>query len=211
AAAGCLSVWYVRRYGWTAREWFLLGWTIPSVVVCTLVHFGQAGYVLTFLPALVIFLSRVLVTALGHAGESLPHPRARAALTAAVVVLVVLVNTSFFVSARPAPRDFDTPRPTWVRQASDEAFDWIFSRRGAARARGRGAWIRRLHPRPVCGRRDRGAHRAGQFALVPLVPPRDVLPAGVRGLRAADRRPAPGISSVAPLHDDDDDTRDTDP
>jgi hypothetical protein len=96
------------------------------------VHFGQAGYVLTFLPALVIFLSRVLVTALGHAGESLPHPRARAALTAAVVVLVVLVNTSFFVSARPAPRDFDTPRPTWVRQASDEAFDWIFSRTAAA-------------------------------------------------------------------------------
>src|SRR2546427_4794821 len=37
-----------------------------------------------------IFLSRVLVTALGHAGESLPYPRARVALTAAVVVLVVL-------------------------------------------------------------------------------------------------------------------------
>jgi 4-amino-4-deoxy-L-arabinose transferase-like glycosyltransferase len=132
AAASFLSVWYVRRYGWTAREWFLLGWTIPSVAVCTLVHFGQAGYILTFLPALVIFLSRVLVTALGHAGESLPHPRARAALTAAVVVLVVLVNGSFFVSARPEPRDFDTPRPTWVRQAHDEAFDWIFSRTAAA-------------------------------------------------------------------------------
>jgi Protein of unknown function (DUF2723) len=132
AAAGFLSVWYVRRYGWGAREWFLTGWTLPSVTLCTLVHFGQAGYVLTFLPALVIFLSRVLVTALGHAGESLPHPRARAALTAAVVVLVVLVNTSFFVSARPAPRDLDTPRPTWVRQASDEAFDWIFSRTAAA-------------------------------------------------------------------------------
>ena len=132
AAAGFLSVWYVRRYGWGAREWFLLGWTIPPVAVCTLVHFGQAGYVLTFLPALVIFLSRVLVTALGHAGESLPHPRARVALTAAVLVLVVLVNGSFFVSARPAPRDFDTPRPTWVRQAHDEAFDWIFSRTAAA-------------------------------------------------------------------------------
>ncbi|PYN27918.1 MAG: hypothetical protein DMD99_00880 [Candidatus Rokuibacteriota bacterium] len=132
AAAGFLAVWYVRRHGWSAREWFLLGWTIPPVVVCTLVHFGQAGYVLTFLPALVIFLSRVLVTALGHAGESLPYPRARVALTAAVVVLVVLVNGSFFVSARPAPRDFDTPRPNWVRQAQDEAFDWIFSRTAGA-------------------------------------------------------------------------------
>src|SRR5438093_657312 len=132
AAAGFLAVWYVRRHGWSAREWFLLGWTIPPVVVCTLVHFGQAGYVLTFLPALVIFLSRVLVTALGHAGESLPYPRARVALTAAGVVLVGLVDGSFFVSARPAPRDFDTPRPTWVRQAQDEAFDWIFSRTAGA-------------------------------------------------------------------------------
>src|SRR2546428_445262 len=112
--------------------WFLLWWTLPSVIVCTLVHFGQAGYVLTFLPALVIFLSRVMVTALAHAGESLPHPRARVALTAAVVVLVVLVNGSFFVSARPAPRAFDTPRPDCVRQAQDEAFDWIFSRTAAA-------------------------------------------------------------------------------
>ena len=131
-AASFLAPWYVRREGWGSREWFLLWWTLPSVIVCTLVHFGQAGYVLTFLPALVIFLSRVMVTALAHAGESLPHPRARVALTAAVVVLVVLVNGSFFVSARPAPRDFDTPRPDWVRQAQDEAFDWIFSRTAAA-------------------------------------------------------------------------------
>jgi hypothetical protein len=132
AAAGFFTVWYVRRHGWSTREWFLLGWTIPSVVVCTLVHFGQAGYILTFLPALVIFLSRVLVTVLGHAGESLPNPRARVALTAAVVVLVVLVNGSFFVSARAAPRDFDTPRSNWIRQAQDEAFDWIFSRTAGA-------------------------------------------------------------------------------
>jgi hypothetical protein len=96
------------------------------------VHFGQAGYVLTFLPALVIFLSRVLVTALGHAAESLRYPRARVALTGAVVGLVVLVNGSFFVSARPTPRDFDTPRPAWIRQAQDEVFDWIFSRTAAA-------------------------------------------------------------------------------
>jgi hypothetical protein len=132
AAAALLAVWYVRRWGWTFREWFLLAWTVPPVLVYTLVHFGQAGYVLTFLPALVIFLSRVLVSALGQAAESLRYPRARVALTAAVVVLVVLVNGSFFVSARPAPRDFDTPRSPWVRQAQDEAFDWIFSRTAAA-------------------------------------------------------------------------------
>jgi hypothetical protein len=132
AAAGFLVPWYVRRYGWSEREWFWLGWTLPPLAVCTLVHFGQAGYVLTFLPALVIFLSRVLVTALGHAGEAFPHPRARVALTAVAVALVVLVNGSFFVSARPALRDFDTPQPAWVRQARDEAFDWIFSRTARA-------------------------------------------------------------------------------
>ena len=70
AAASLLTVWYVRRWGWTSREWFLLAWTVPPVLVYTLVHFGQAGYVLTFLPALVIFLSRVLVTALGAAGAA---------------------------------------------------------------------------------------------------------------------------------------------
>jgi 4-amino-4-deoxy-L-arabinose transferase-like glycosyltransferase len=132
ALAGLFSVWYVRRFGRSSREAFLLAWTVPPVLVYTLVHFGQAGYVLTFLPALVIFLSRVLVTALGHAAESLRYPRARVALTGAVVGLVVLVNGSFFVSARPTPRDFDTPRPAWIRQAQDEVFDWIFSRTAAA-------------------------------------------------------------------------------
>jgi hypothetical protein len=36
------------------------------------------------------------------------------------------------VSARPAPRDFDTPRPGWMKTAQDEAFDWIWSRTAAA-------------------------------------------------------------------------------
>ncbi len=132
AAAVVLSVWYVRRCGWGRREWFLLGWTTPPVLVYTLVHFGQAGYVLTFLPALVIFLSRVLVTALARAAELARYPKARAALTGAAVTLVVVVDGSFFVSARSLPRSFDTPKPPWVRQAEDEAFDWVLSRTAAA-------------------------------------------------------------------------------
>src|SRR5262249_18033551 len=104
AAAGLLTVWYVRRCGWTFREWFLLGWTVPPVLVYTLVHFGQAGYVLTFLPALVIFLSRVLVSALGQAAEALRDPRARAALTASVALLEVPVHGSFSGALSPAPR-----------------------------------------------------------------------------------------------------------
>ena len=53
-------------------------------------------------------------------------------MVAAVVTLVVLVNGAFFVSARPWDRDFEAPRPAWLQQAHDEAFDWIFSRTAAA-------------------------------------------------------------------------------
>jgi len=130
ALAAALVPWYARRHGVGAREWFLVTWAVPAILVYTLVHFGQAGYVLTFLPALVILLSRVLLVALGSALA--PRPRLRAAVAVAVVTLVVLVNGSFFVSARPAPRDFAATKPSWVQRAQDEAFDWIFSRTAAA-------------------------------------------------------------------------------
>jgi hypothetical protein len=130
AVAAVLLPWYVRRHGFGTRERFLVAWTVPPVLVYTLVHFGQAGYVLTFLPALVILLTHVLLVALGSAVTL--APRLRAAAAGLVVTLVVIVNTSFFVSARPAPRDFDTSRPAWMKTAQDEAFDWIFSRTAAA-------------------------------------------------------------------------------
>jgi hypothetical protein len=123
---------YVRRHGWGRREWFLVSWVVPPVLVYTLVHFGQAGYVLTFLPALVIYLSRVLLASFPGGVALAGHPRVRAAVAAAVVVAVVLVNGSFFVSARPLPRDFDTPKPAWRQMAEDEAFDWIWSCTAAA-------------------------------------------------------------------------------
>ena len=56
---------------------------VPPVIFYTLVHFGQAGYVLTFLPALVILLSRVLVWAVAAGSERLRRPNWRWALTAA--------------------------------------------------------------------------------------------------------------------------------
>jgi len=125
-----LLPWYVRRHGLGAREWFLVTWALPAVLVYTLVHFGQAGYVLTFLPALVILFSHVVLVALGSLLSA--RPRLRAAVAVAVVMFIVLVNGAFFVSARPAPRDFDSARPGWVQQAQDEASDWIFSRTAAA-------------------------------------------------------------------------------
>ncbi len=132
ALAALLVPWYVRRHGWGRREWFLLGWTIPPVLVYTLVHFGQAGYVLTFLPALVVLLSRVLVTALREAAPFGGRRPLQAAVAAAAVVLVVLVNGNFFVNARPLTRDFDRAQSPWLKTAHDDAFDWIFSRTAAA-------------------------------------------------------------------------------
>ena len=127
-----LVPWYVRRHAWGQREWFLLAWTVPPVLVCTLVHFGQAGYVLTFLPALVILLSRVLLAALARVAERVPRVWVRGALAATAVMLIVLANGAFFVSARPLARDFDTRQPAWLQTARHEAFDWIFSRTAAA-------------------------------------------------------------------------------
>ncbi len=166
-------------------------WTVPPVLVYTLVHFGQAGYVLTFLPALVILL---VARAAGGAG---PRRRAGAERAGARRArrrrgdLIVLVNGAFFVSARPLAARL---RPAQARLApdapSDEAFDWIFSRTAAA-LREHEEVVRDLRGRdprtlPVRGHRHR--HRAGQHALVPVAASRDVLPAGVRDLRAAGRR-----------------------
>src|SRR5204863_445773 len=53
-------------------------------------------------------------------------------LAATAVIVIVLANGAFFVSARPARRDFDAQKSGWRRTAEHEAFDWIFSRTAAA-------------------------------------------------------------------------------
>ena len=124
---------YARRQRWGGREWFLSVWIVPPGVFYTLVHFGQAGYVLTFLPALVILLSRVLVWAVAAGSTRLRRPNWRWALTTAVLLPLVLVNTGFFVSARPLPREFDhRSSDSWMWRARDELHDWIMSRTAAA-------------------------------------------------------------------------------
>jgi hypothetical protein len=124
---------YARRVGWRAQEWFLLAWIVPPGIFYTLIHFGQAGYVLTFLPALVILLSRVLVWAVEAGSERLRRPNWRWALTAAALLPLVLISTGFFVSARPLPREFNNrDGDSWVWRARDEFHDWIMSRTAAA-------------------------------------------------------------------------------
>src|SRR6266542_4222299 len=85
----------IRRAGWRSREWFLLAWILPPAAFYALVHFGQAGYVLTFLPALVILLARALVEAVAAGTERLRRPNWRWALTTAALVPLVLINTNF--------------------------------------------------------------------------------------------------------------------
>jgi hypothetical protein len=124
---------HVRRRGWEREDRFLLGWMIPPAAFYTLVHFGQAGYVLTFLPALVLLLSRALVDTVAAGTTRLRRPNWRWALTAAALVPMILVNTGFFVSARPAPREFaNRSGETWRWRAADEFHDWIMSRTVAA-------------------------------------------------------------------------------
>jgi len=124
---------YVWRRGWGRDERFLLAWIGPPVAFYALVHFGQAGYVLTFLPGLVILLARTLVEAVTAGSERLRRPNWRWALSAAVLVPLVLINTGFFVSARPLPREFNNragDRRAW--RALDELHDWVMSRTAAA-------------------------------------------------------------------------------
>jgi Protein O-mannosyl-transferase TMEM260-like len=128
---------YARRRGWGRPEWFLVGWMLPAVAFYTLVHFGQAGYVLSFLPALVILLSRALVELVSAGSESLRLPHWRQAMTVAALIPLVMVNTGFFVSARPERRDFDSRRSeawldAWAWKARDELHDWVMSRTAAA-------------------------------------------------------------------------------
>ncbi len=105
----------------------------PPAAFYTLVHFGQAGYVLTFLPALVLLLTRALVDTVAAGAERLRRPNWRWALTTAVLVPMLLINTSFFVSARPAPREFEhRSGDAWRWRARDEFHDWIMSRTVAA-------------------------------------------------------------------------------
>jgi hypothetical protein len=133
AQAGVGLPLYTRRVGWGREDWFLVAWTVPPAAFYTLVHFGQAGYVLTFLPALVILLSRVLVEVVAAGSERLRRPNWRWGLTAAVLVPLSLASTAFFVSARPVPREFNNRTGgTWVWRARDEAHDWIMSRTAAA-------------------------------------------------------------------------------
>jgi hypothetical protein len=126
-----------RRNGWGRPEQFLLIWTLPAFLFYALVHFGQAGYVLTYLPALVILLSRVLIVSIETITRNVVWPVARWSVMGAVIGVLVLMNGAFFVSAKPSPRAFrsahsDSRIDHWVNQVRADYHDWIESRTAAA-------------------------------------------------------------------------------
>jgi hypothetical protein len=123
----------VRRAGWGAQGWFLVLWIAPPVLFYVLGHFGQAGYVLTFLPAVVILLARAMVETIAAGSARRVRPERRWALTLAALVPLVLLNTAFFVSARPTPRDYSRPEAEgWRFRPRGELHEWIMSRTAAA-------------------------------------------------------------------------------
>ncbi len=123
---------YWRAGTWGRAEWFLLAWVVPPVLVYTFVHFGQAGYVLTFLPALVILLSRVLLATLERAALCLARPQWRWGFVAATLTVLVFATGAFFVSARPLPVDYEVPRQGLVGRVKEDAQQWLWSRTAAA-------------------------------------------------------------------------------
>jgi hypothetical protein len=93
--------------------------------------------VLTYLPALEIHLSRVLVVSVDAATRQVVWPRARWAVIGAVIGVLVLTNGAFFVSAKPMPQEYDAKRGSsridrWVHQARLDYHEWIGSRTAAA-------------------------------------------------------------------------------
>jgi hypothetical protein len=123
----------VRRAGWGPEGRFLALWIAPPVLFYVLGHFGQAGYVLTFLPAVVILLARALVETVTAGSAPRVRPERRWALTLAALVPLVLINTAFFVSARPTPRDYSRPEAEgWGFRPRGELHEWIMSRTAAA-------------------------------------------------------------------------------
>ncbi len=196
----------LRRRGFGIEQRFLILWIATPVLFYTLVHFGQAGYVLTFLPALVILLAHALVESLAAGSMRLRRPHWRFAVTCAALVALVFLNTAFFVSARPIPLDFSKPEADgWGVKLRGEVHQWIMSRTAAA-LREHEAVIRTyvdVDPPDVRPGHHCADHRDGQPALVSVAAPRDVLSARVPDLPALARPGAARLLRPAVVgHDD---------
>jgi hypothetical protein len=102
------------RFG--PREWFLVAWLLPPLVVYLWFHFGQYGYLLAILPALYILIAPVIASAV--AAPRMGHP-ARFALRATLAG-IALAHVGFVAGAGPARVPEVAPDAPWTeRQLAD--------------------------------------------------------------------------------------------
>lgn len=79
-----------RREGW--RPFFLLLWAAPAACFYLLVHIGEAGYVFSFLPAVLIMAGAGLTRAAAALAENLPRGWGRgAALRVGIAILLAAI------------------------------------------------------------------------------------------------------------------------
>jgi len=86
------------RSGFRSREWYLLAWSLPALVVYLWLHFGQYGYLLAILPALYILIAPVLAGALAAPRIG----RSGRVVAAAVLAGIALVHVAFVTDAGSA-------------------------------------------------------------------------------------------------------------
>ena len=88
------------------RAVFVALWVLPALAIYALVHLGQAGYLLTFLPACYLLVGRSLVELAPRAWSVVRPQSARAALVGLALVGAFAAHVAFFTLAGPV----DAPR-----------------------------------------------------------------------------------------------------
>ena len=156
---------YVRRRGWRPRSGSCSAGSCPPAVFFALVHFGQAGYVLTFLPALVILLSRALsrrpaAARSGCAGPAGAGPCRGGAGTAAPRQHRLLRQRA--AGAPRVRRRAQAGTPGAAARATRLTTGSCRAPRRPPGARGGHPHLRRDHPRRVRSRRHAAPDRARQ-------------------------------------------------
>jgi transmembrane protein TMEM260 (protein O-mannosyltransferase) len=102
------------------RAVFFALWVLPAVAVYALVHLGQPGYLLTFLPACYLLVGRTLVGLVERARRvHLPRP-ARAAMAGLAVASAFGAHVAFFTLAGPVDAPHPTAEPAWPARLTAE-------------------------------------------------------------------------------------------
>jgi hypothetical protein len=89
------------------RAVFFALWILPALAVYALVHLGQPGYLLTFLPACYLLVGRSLALLVRRERVPRPRWRARTALAGLALAGAFAAHVAFFTLAGPV----DAPNP----------------------------------------------------------------------------------------------------